>query len=154
MDVVPTTLEVSYAIELADGRVVESDTILRGCTLILLNHPFNVDLMPVELGSFDVIIGMDWLSKYHALIVCDEKVVLIPYGNEVLTIHGDGSNGASNSRLSIISCTMTHKYIQRGYHVFLEQVTEKKTENKSEEKQFEDVPIVQDFSEVFSEDLP
>ncbi|GJS10954.1 putative reverse transcriptase domain-containing protein [Tanacetum coccineum] len=48
-------------------------------------------LMPVKLGSFDVIIGMDWLSKYHALIVCDEKVVRNLYGNEVLTIHGDGS---------------------------------------------------------------
>nr|GEV59657.1 putative reverse transcriptase domain-containing protein [Tanacetum cinerariifolium] len=46
------------------------------------SHPFDKDLMPVELGSFDVIIGMDWLAKYHALIVCDEKVVRIPYGNE------------------------------------------------------------------------
>ncbi|GKB66370.1 putative reverse transcriptase domain-containing protein [Tanacetum coccineum] len=51
-----------------------------------LGHPFDIDLMPVELGSFDVIIGMDWLAKYHALIVCDEKVVRIPYGNEVLII--------------------------------------------------------------------
>ncbi|GJR26092.1 putative reverse transcriptase domain-containing protein [Tanacetum coccineum] len=73
MDVVPTTLDVSYAIELADGRVIESDIILKGCTLNLLNHPFNIDLMLVELSCFDVIIGMDWLSKYHALIVCDEK---------------------------------------------------------------------------------
>ncbi|GJT88599.1 putative reverse transcriptase domain-containing protein [Tanacetum coccineum] len=94
MDVVPNTLVVNYATELADGRVVESDTILRGCTLNLLNHPFNIELIPIELGSFDVIIGMDWLSKYHTLIVCDEKVVWIPYGNEVLTIHGDGSSGA------------------------------------------------------------
>ncbi|GJY52166.1 putative reverse transcriptase domain-containing protein, partial [Tanacetum coccineum] len=50
------------------------------------SHPFDIDLMPVELGSFDVIIGMDWLAKYHALIVCDEKVVRIPYGDEVLII--------------------------------------------------------------------
>ncbi|GJZ35879.1 hypothetical protein Tco_0581696 [Tanacetum coccineum] len=45
--------------------------------------------MPIELGSFDVIIGMDWLSKYHAVIVCIEKLVLLPYGNETLTIQGD-----------------------------------------------------------------
>ncbi|GJT40971.1 putative reverse transcriptase domain-containing protein [Tanacetum coccineum] len=88
MDVVLATLDVNYTIELADGRVVESDTILRGCTLNLLNHPFNINLIPIELGIFDVIIGMDWLSKYHALIVCGEKVVQIPYGNKVLTIHG------------------------------------------------------------------
>ncbi|GJT70127.1 putative reverse transcriptase domain-containing protein [Tanacetum coccineum] len=40
--------------------------------------------MPVELGSFDVIIGMDWLKRCHAVIVCDEKLVRIPYGNETL----------------------------------------------------------------------
>ncbi|GJY31269.1 putative reverse transcriptase domain-containing protein [Tanacetum coccineum] len=49
--------------------------------------------MPVELGSFDVIIGMDWLAKYHALIVCDEKVVRIPYGDEVLIVRGDDCDG-------------------------------------------------------------
>ncbi|GJU55780.1 putative reverse transcriptase domain-containing protein, partial [Tanacetum coccineum] len=89
LDVTPTTLDTSYAIELADGRISETNIILRGCTLGLLGHPFDIDLMPVELGSFDVIIGMDWLVKYHALIVCDEKVVRIPYGNEVLIIRGD-----------------------------------------------------------------
>ncbi|GJY17961.1 putative reverse transcriptase domain-containing protein, partial [Tanacetum coccineum] len=57
------------------------------------SHPFDIDLMPVELGSFDVIIGLDWLAKYHALIVCDEKVVRIPYGDEVLIIRGDDCNG-------------------------------------------------------------
>ncbi|GJR00825.1 putative reverse transcriptase domain-containing protein [Tanacetum coccineum] len=91
LDVTPTTLDTSYAVELADGRISETNIVLRGCTLGLLGHPFDIDLMPVELGSFDVIIGMDWLAKYHALIVCDEKVVRIPYGNEVLTIRGDSS---------------------------------------------------------------
>ncbi|GJR40121.1 putative reverse transcriptase domain-containing protein [Tanacetum coccineum] len=47
--------------------------------------------MPVELGSFDVIIGMDWLSKYHVVIVCDEKIVRIPFGNEILTIQVPGA---------------------------------------------------------------
>nr|GFC34871.1 reverse transcriptase domain-containing protein [Tanacetum cinerariifolium]GFC34924.1 reverse transcriptase domain-containing protein [Tanacetum cinerariifolium] len=75
LDVAPSTLDTSYAIELADGRISETNIVLRGCTLGLLGHPFDIDLMPVELGSFDVIISMDWLAKYHALIVCDEKVV-------------------------------------------------------------------------------
>ncbi|GKE27487.1 reverse transcriptase domain-containing protein [Tanacetum coccineum] len=78
-------LDVSYGVELAGGRVVGSDTILRGYTLNLLNHPFNIDLMPVEFGSFDVIIGMDWLSKYHVVIVYDENTVRIPYGDDVTT---------------------------------------------------------------------
>ncbi|GKF70389.1 putative reverse transcriptase domain-containing protein, partial [Tanacetum coccineum] len=52
----------------------------------LQGHPFNIDLMPIKLGSFDVIIGMDWLAKNHAVIVCDEKIVRIPYGNEILIV--------------------------------------------------------------------
>ncbi|GJW32403.1 putative reverse transcriptase domain-containing protein [Tanacetum coccineum] len=111
----------------------------RGCTLGLLGHPFDIDLMPVELGSFDVIIGMDWLAKYHTLIVCDEKVVRIPYGNKVLIIRGD--NYDSGSKFNIISCTKTQKYIEKECQVYLAQVTTKKAEDKSEERRLEDVPI-------------
>ncbi|GJW09728.1 putative reverse transcriptase domain-containing protein [Tanacetum coccineum] len=73
-----------YDVELADGKIIGVNTIIRGCTLNFLNHPFNIDLMPVELGSFDVIIGMDWLVNYHAIIVCDEKIIRIPFGNAIL----------------------------------------------------------------------
>nr|GFB15721.1 putative reverse transcriptase domain-containing protein [Tanacetum cinerariifolium] len=110
--------------------------------------------MPVELGSFDVIIGMDWLAKYHALIVCDEKVVCIPYGDEVLIIRGNDCYGKSKSKLNIISCTKTQKYIHKGCQVYLAQVTSKKAEDKSVEKRLEDVLIVQEFSKVFLEDFP
>ncbi|GKE30392.1 putative reverse transcriptase domain-containing protein [Tanacetum coccineum] len=95
-------------------------------TTLDTSHPFDIDLMPVELGSFDVIIGMDWLAKYHALIICDEKVVRIPYGNEVLIIRGDNCDNG---------------------------ITSKKAKDKSEERRLEDVPIVREFPEVFPEDL-
>ncbi|GJR55089.1 putative reverse transcriptase domain-containing protein [Tanacetum coccineum] len=117
------------------------------------SHPFDIDLMPVELGSFDVIIGMDWFAKYHALIVCDEKVVRIPYEAEVLIIRGDNYDNRSKLKLNIISCMKTHKYIQKGCQVYLAQVTSKKAEDKSEEKRLEDVPIVREFPKVFLEDL-
>ncbi|GKA97923.1 putative reverse transcriptase domain-containing protein [Tanacetum coccineum] len=65
----------SYKVELADGRVVSMNTVLKGCTLNLVNHVFEIDLMPIELGTFDVIIGMDWLVKHNAIIICGEKVV-------------------------------------------------------------------------------
>ncbi|GJS12210.1 putative reverse transcriptase domain-containing protein [Tanacetum coccineum] len=120
----------------------------------LLGLPFNIDLMPVELGSFDVIIGMDWLANHHAVIVCDEKIVRIPYGDEVLIVQGDRDGKGENSKLSIISCTKTQKYIEKGCLIFLAQVTKKEIEDKSEEKQLEDVSTVRDFSKVFPEDLP
>ncbi|GKE53884.1 putative reverse transcriptase domain-containing protein [Tanacetum coccineum] len=107
-----------------------------------------------ELGSFDVIIGMDWLSKYHAVIDCAEKIVRIPWENETLIVHGDRSNQGNGTRLNMISCTKTHKYLLKGHNVFLAHVTTKETEDKSREKRLEDVPIVQEFPEVFPEDFP
>ncbi|GJV90280.1 putative reverse transcriptase domain-containing protein [Tanacetum coccineum] len=65
-------------------------------TTLDISHPFDIDLMPVELGSFDVIIGMDWLAKYHVLIICNDKVVRIPYGDEVLIIQGDNYDGGND----------------------------------------------------------
>ncbi|GKB21535.1 putative reverse transcriptase domain-containing protein, partial [Tanacetum coccineum] len=118
------------------------------------SHPFDIDLMLVELGSFDVIIGMDWLAKYHAVIVCDEKAVYIPFGDEVLIVRGDDYDGRSKSKLNIISYTKTQKYIQKGCQVYLAQVTSKKTEDQSKEKWLEDVLIIREFPEVFPKDLP
>ncbi|GJZ58331.1 putative reverse transcriptase domain-containing protein [Tanacetum coccineum] len=154
LDITPDTLDVSYAVELADERISETNTILRGCTLGLLGNPFNIDLIPVELGSFNVIIIIDWLANHHAVIVCDEKIVRIPYGDEVLIVRGDRDGKGEKTKLSIISCTKTQKYIKRGCPIFLAQVMKKEIENESEEKRLEDVSTVWDFSEVFPEDLP
>ncbi|GJV62130.1 putative reverse transcriptase domain-containing protein [Tanacetum coccineum] len=96
IDITPSTLDHYYDVELADGRII----------------------------GFDAIVGMDWLAKYQVVIVCAEKIVRIPWGNETLIIHGDGSN-------------------QRN-----------EVKDKSEKKRLEDVPIVRDFLEVFLEDLP
>nr|GEZ39867.1 hypothetical protein [Tanacetum cinerariifolium] len=85
IDIIPTMLDNGYNVELADGGIIWVNTLIRGCTLNFLNHPFNIDLMPVEMGSFYVIIG---------------------------------------------------------------------AKDKSKEKRLNDVPIVQDFPEVFLEDLP
>ncbi|GJT08483.1 putative reverse transcriptase domain-containing protein [Tanacetum coccineum] len=153
IDIILTTLNNYYEVELADGKIIGVNTIIWGCTLNFLNHPFNIDLMPVELGSFDVIIGIDWLSKYHVVIVCDKKIVRFPFGNETLIIRSDESNHGSESRLNIISCTKTQKYLLKGCRVFLAQITKKKAEDKLEEKRLEDVPDVRDFPKVFLEDF-
>nr|GEZ05431.1 putative reverse transcriptase domain-containing protein [Tanacetum cinerariifolium] len=78
----------TYDIEMADGNLVCTNTVIQGCILILLNQPFEIDLMPIKLGSFNVVIGMNLLSKYHARIICDEKVVHIPIDGETLIIRG------------------------------------------------------------------
>ncbi|GJX93872.1 putative reverse transcriptase domain-containing protein [Tanacetum coccineum] len=75
-----------YDIEMVDENLVSTNTVIQRCTLTLLNQPFEIDLMPIKLGSFDVVIGMDWLSKYHARIIYDKKVVCIPINGETLII--------------------------------------------------------------------
>ncbi|GJT36970.1 putative reverse transcriptase domain-containing protein [Tanacetum coccineum] len=82
-------LDVSYEVELADGKVVSTNMVLRGCTLNLVNHLFEIDLMPIELDTFDIIIGMDWLAECNAIIICGKKVVRIPCGNKTLIVEGD-----------------------------------------------------------------
>ncbi|GJU68694.1 putative reverse transcriptase domain-containing protein [Tanacetum coccineum] len=140
------TIDNFYDIEMADGNLVSTNTVIKGCTLTLLNQPFEIDPMPIKLGSFDVVIGMDWLSKYHAKILCDEKVVHIPIDGETLIIRGD----RSKTRLNLISCIKTERYISRGCQVFMIQVMEK----KPDEKRLEDIPVVKEFSDVFPENLP
>ncbi|GJR72330.1 putative reverse transcriptase domain-containing protein [Tanacetum coccineum] len=112
---------------------------------------FLIDIIPTTLDhGYDVELAD---AKYHAVIICDEKLVRVPFGNEILTFHGDGSNNEYESRLNIISCTKTQKYLLKGCPIFLAHVTTKKAEDKSKEKRLEDVPIVQYFPEIFTEEL-
>nr|GEW12880.1 putative reverse transcriptase domain-containing protein [Tanacetum cinerariifolium] len=129
LNIPPITLDTTYDIEMADG-----------------NQPFEIDIMPIKLDNFDVVISMDWLSKYHTKIIGDEKFIHIPIDGKTLIIRGD----RSKTRLSLISCIKTKRYISRGYQVFIAQVTKK----KSDEKRLEDIPVVREFLEVFLEDLP
>nr|GEW43564.1 putative reverse transcriptase domain-containing protein [Tanacetum cinerariifolium] len=88
-DIKPFKLNSSYEVKLADGKVVSTNSVLRGCTLNLLDHLFDIDLMPIELGTFDVIVGMDWLVEHDALIACGRKEVHVPYRNKMLVVKSD-----------------------------------------------------------------
>nr|GEV86101.1 putative reverse transcriptase domain-containing protein [Tanacetum cinerariifolium] len=146
IDIDPVRLDTSYEVELADGRVASTNIVLKGCTINLVNHLFKIDLMPIELGTFDVIIGMDWLVEQDAVIMYGKKVVHVPYKNKTLVVEGD--RGAS--RLKVISCIKARKYIERGSRLFVAHVTKK----EPQEKRLEDVPVIRDFPEVFPNDLP
>nr|GEZ32340.1 hypothetical protein [Tanacetum cinerariifolium] len=119
-------LNTSYEVELADGKIVSTDTVLRGCTLALFSHMFKINLLPTRLGSFDVIVGMDWLSYHRAVIVCYEKIVCIPLPNgEILEIHGEKPKKDPKS----LSCI------------------------KADEVRLNNIHTVCDFLEVFPDDL-
>ncbi|GJR23973.1 putative reverse transcriptase domain-containing protein [Tanacetum coccineum] len=126
IDIAPAALNTSYEVELADGKILSTNTVLHSCTLALFSHMFKIDLLPTRLGSFDVIVGMDWLSYHRAVIVCYEKIVCIPLPNgEILEIHGERPEKDPKS----LSCI------------------------KADEKRLNDIRSVRDFPEVFPNDL-
>nr|GEW66076.1 reverse transcriptase domain-containing protein [Tanacetum cinerariifolium] len=139
IDIKPVKLNSSYEVELADEKVVSTNSVLKGCTLNLLDHLFKIDLMPIELSTFDVIVGMDWLVERDALIMCSRKEVHVPYKNKTLVVKSD----SGVSRLKVISCIKARKYIERGSQLFLAQVTE----IEPAKKQLQDVPVICNFPE-------
>nr|GEY00707.1 reverse transcriptase domain-containing protein [Tanacetum cinerariifolium] len=79
-----------YLIEVADGKKIKVDRVICNCKLELRTSLFTIDLIPLGHWSFDVIVGMDWLSEHKAEIVCHEKVVRIPLeSGEILIVQGE-----------------------------------------------------------------
>ncbi|GKB57943.1 putative reverse transcriptase domain-containing protein [Tanacetum coccineum] len=112
--------------EVADGKKVEVDRIIRDCKLELGNSLFIIDLIPLGHGSFDVIVGMDWLSKNKVVIVCHEKVVEIPLeGGGILWFQGERTLGVAKALMN----------------------------TKVDEPKLSEIPVVRDFVDVFPEDL-
>ncbi|GJU92950.1 putative reverse transcriptase domain-containing protein [Tanacetum coccineum] len=122
----PSVISPGYEIQIASGVIVETNKIIRGCKLKLENHTFIIDLIPFGYGSFNVVVGMDWLSKLRAKIVCYEKIVQIPLSNEdILEVHGERPKG---------------------------NLKQLKTMEVNELK-LKDIPVVSEFLSVFPEDL-
>nr|GEW77542.1 putative reverse transcriptase domain-containing protein [Tanacetum cinerariifolium] len=146
IDIEPVKVDHSYDVELADGRVVSTNTILRGCALNLVNHLFEIDLITIELGTFDVIIRMDWLILQDAVILCGKKEVHVPLKKRTLVVKGDDCV----SRLKVVSCMKVKKYVDHGSYLFVSHVIEKELA----ERHLEDVPVICKLLNVFLEDLP
>ncbi|KAI3725586.1 hypothetical protein L1987_65377 [Smallanthus sonchifolius] len=117
----PNLLEAKYIIEIADGQIIEATHILKGCKLELAGHKLNIDLMTITLGSFDVIVGMDWLSKNQAEIICSDKIVRIPLpSGETLFIQGEKVGAV----MGIISFMKAQKCLRKGHTAILALVSE------------------------------
>ncbi|GJW52529.1 putative reverse transcriptase domain-containing protein [Tanacetum coccineum] len=96
--------------------------ILLDCKLNLTDKLFDIDLIPIELKSFDVVIGMDWLTKVQAKINCLEKVLKIPLeGGKTLIVQGE----KPERDLKIVSAIKMRKYFEKECFTFLAHVVEK-----------------------------
>ncbi|GJS77762.1 putative reverse transcriptase domain-containing protein [Tanacetum coccineum] len=122
----PSFVNPVYVIEVADGKKVEVDRVIRDCKLELETSLITIDLIPLGHGSFDVIVGMDWLSEHKAETMCHEKVVRIPLENgEILHVQGERTPGIAKALSNV----------------------------KVDKPKLSDISVVQDFVEVFPKDL-
>jgi hypothetical protein len=118
---VPGRMPEYFIVELANGCVIEGSTVVPECSLNLYDHLLPIDLMPIEFGSFDVVVGMDWLSANKAEISCGEKIVRIPLpDNQVLEIHDE----KPGKEPRVISCMKARKDLLGKHQVFLAQIVE------------------------------
>ena len=143
---VPKPLSSALEVETAeDNRVVIREE-YDDCNIQIDSRSIPLKLLPITLGEFDVIIGMDWLAKNQAKIVCDKKIIQIesPDGGTTV-IYGDRRNRKS----SIISLAKARRCVRKGCHSYLAYVIDAKKEKKS----MEDIAIVREFPEVFPDDL-
>ncbi|GJW71839.1 putative reverse transcriptase domain-containing protein, partial [Tanacetum coccineum] len=122
----PSELGFRYEIEIASRQLVEIDKVINDCKLEIEVYVFDIDLIPFGHGSFDVIIGMDWLSNYKAEIICHEKVVRIPLPDgKVLRVLGERPEEKARLLMSA----------------------------KASDKKQEEIVVVRDFPKVFLNDL-
>jgi hypothetical protein len=136
-----------YTVELADCKVTETREVIRDYALTLDDHQFKIDLLPVALGGFDVVIGMDGLGENHAEIVCDKRLVRIPLLERgTLVIHGEKPRRS----LNLIACMKAAKCLRKGCYAFLVHIVKK----EMEERRIQGVPVVCDYPDVFPEELP
>ncbi|XP_076908882.1 uncharacterized protein LOC143565936 [Bidens hawaiensis] len=143
----PSKLDNSYSIELPNGKLIETSEVVHECNILLEKHKFPIDILPVGLVSFDIVVGMDWLSKNGAEIVCSKNLVCLPTPtSECLAIHGD----RSNTELKLSSITKTRKILRKRMSGFPRQCGRQ----KAKDRKIDDIPLVQEFPEVFTKDLP
>ena len=141
-----TELEEPISVEVASGNSVETKFVIRNCSITLNDLVFSIDLIPMKLGSFDLIIGMDWLSKHHAQILCLEKCIRITHpSGTILRVFGETSSGSIHRKSFTKACNFLHK----GSISLFSQISK---ENKGAE--LKDTPIVREFPDVFPDDLP
>ncbi|GKB97015.1 putative reverse transcriptase domain-containing protein, partial [Tanacetum coccineum] len=126
LDIEPSNLAFTYEIEIASGQLVEISKVIRGFKIEIEGHIFDIDLIPFGHGSFDVIVGKDWLSKHKAEIVCHEKVVRIP---------------------------LPHYETLRVLSERLEEKVRHLMSAKAKEHKPKDIFVVRKFSKVFPDDL-
>ncbi|XP_075507418.1 uncharacterized protein LOC142544243 [Primulina tabacum] len=147
LGLIPEILVEPFRIATPTSKTIETHKIHRNCIVYINTHTFNAELIQVNMVEFDVILGMDWLSESHAIVDCQRKIIKLRTPSQKdITYHDK-----AKKRKSILSASQTWKAMKSGEIVYLAMVNEVKEEV---DLKIEDIPVVQEFSDVFPEELP
>ncbi|XP_022040055.1 uncharacterized protein LOC110942588 [Helianthus annuus] len=138
-------MHVPLEVEIANSKSYLLHEVCRNCEIIIEDEKFAIDLIPMILGEFKVIVGMDWLAKHHAEIQCEKKVihVLTPGGKRV------SIQGERNIKSKLCSIVQAYKYVRNGSKEFLAYMVD----TKQKTPKIEEIEVVNEFLDVFPEDL-
>ncbi|XP_022040541.1 uncharacterized protein LOC110943093 [Helianthus annuus] len=138
-------MSMPLEVEIADSKNYLLHEICKNCKLTIEDEEFAIDLIPMILGEFKVIVGMDWMSQNHAEINCETKTILLqtPSGRR-LNIQGE-------RKMEAKLCTLIQaiKYVLNGSRAYLAYVVN----TQQGFPKLEDVEIVNEFPDVFPEEL-
>ncbi|KAJ9536325.1 hypothetical protein OSB04_un000505 [Centaurea solstitialis] len=120
-------LREEHIIEYSNGELVRANKVVRKCTLGLSGKDFSIDLIPIEIGSLDIIVGMDWMSNHRATICCAEKIVrlALPDGG-VLEEHGE----KPKRDIKLVSFMKMRSHLRKEGVAFMAHVVDKKAKEK------------------------
>ncbi|GKD23030.1 putative reverse transcriptase domain-containing protein, partial [Tanacetum coccineum] len=124
----PNKLPFLLKIEIAGNEIIVVSKVYQDVEIEINDSVFKIDLIPIVLGAFDIVIGMDWLDRYNANILCSQKLVRVvnPQGREII-IYGDKRKG----EFKLCSMMKARKYLSRGCQAYMVHVIDTNFEKKS-----------------------
>ena len=148
-DKMPLVEQLPYNMHVTSplGHSVRANLVYKSCPLVIHDREFSVDLIALPFQEFDLILGMDWLSKHQAIIDCDKKTVMLKCSNlSEVTVHGIRFGPV----LNVISAMQAPRFLRKGCGAFLALVLD----SKKGQVNLEDIPVIKEFPVVFPKELP
>ncbi|XP_074327576.1 uncharacterized protein LOC141665490 [Apium graveolens] len=138
-------LESNLTIEVANQERVATNRICPSCDIVIEGKHFSVDLIPLKLGEFDVILEMDWLPNHDTQIECRSRKVKLRTkdGTEVIF------KGKKQDR-KFLTAIQTRRLLRQGCEAYLAHVKDVEKESLK----IEDIHVVKEFPDIFPDELP
>ncbi|KAJ0641390.1 putative nucleotidyltransferase, Ribonuclease H [Helianthus annuus] len=139
-------MSIPLEVEVADSKSYLLHDICKNCKIIIEDEEFSIDLVPMYMGEFKVVVGMDWLAQNHAEIQCEKKIIhIVTSGGKRISVQGERV-----IKPKLCSIVKAVKHVRNGGRAYLSYVID----TSRGVPKLEDVNVVNEYPDVFPEDLP